>query len=123
MFLGSFGDVNPYLHYDAVYAYSPSDDLKYDELENVLLAFDIPCSPKAYTDSWKLQTPSQCMAILSQEVYGISDLAQRCVRKQKNTSHLKKLDPMKTVALEREVYRFMRTKNFKIEDIEIFLLK
>ena len=86
-----------------------------------MLSHGVPCNPKAFNDSWKTKSPSTCLSILSQGVYGIEDLAQRCVRKQSNTKNKKKIDPLKTVALEKQVYKFMRTKNLLIEDVEYFL--
>ncbi|XP_031789313.1 uncharacterized protein LOC116418355 [Nasonia vitripennis] len=110
--------VNPFYHYDTIYTFESDEKLNYDEFGNVLLAHGVPCNPKAYNDSWKTKSPSKCLAILSQGVYEFKDLAERCVRKQKNTKDKKKLDPLKTVALEKQVYKFMRIKNLNIDDID-----
>ncbi|OXU16592.1 hypothetical protein TSAR_003291 [Trichomalopsis sarcophagae] len=117
----SSSKIDPFLHYDDIYSYQQDQSIKYDEFGNVLLAHGIPCNPKAYNDSWKTKSPSKCLAILSQGVYELQDLAERCVRKQSNTKQRKKLDPLKTIALEKQVYKFMRIKNLQIDDVEYFL--
>lgn len=115
--------LNPFHQYDKIYSFQSDEKLNYDEFGNVLLAHGVPCNPKAYNDSWKTKSPGKCLGILSQGVYEVNDLAQRCVRKQLNTKDKKKLDPLKTVFLEKQVYKFMRIKNLNIEDVECFLQK
>lgn len=95
--------------------------LEYNEDGYVHLGLQVFCNPIAFNDAYKSKKPYICLCLLSEGVYGLKDLSQRCVRKQTNTSNRRMLYPTKRLVIEKKLYAFMRMKDQTLSQIGDFL--
>ena len=115
---------DPFRVHDKIFGYikeQQEEEIQFDVDGNIHIGSGVYCNPTAYYDSFKGKNPYKCLNLLTEGVYGLQELSMRCVRKQKNTLHKKPLSPIKTMAIERKVYTFMRMKDKTISQVDDFL--
>lgn len=76
------------------------------------------CNALAYKDAFKQSSCQTFHTYINKGIFGTEDLAERCVRSQKDTQHLRPLSPIKKEVVDAEFYRFLLLKRKSVSDIE-----
>lgn len=117
---------NIFAVHDKIYDFNKEQDekeLRYDSAGKVHLGENVFCTRNAFDASFKTDSPSKCIAILSGGVYGLEDLFTRTVRRQGNTLHLRELSRVVTRVIERKTYALMRVKDYTISQVDYHIKK